>query len=228
MSASLALLGTTPAFPALADEPDELIDCYFGMGCFWHIQHEFVEGEIKLLKRKEGDLTARAGYAGGSKAGSGGCVCYHNLAMKDEYGKLGHCEVVNLKIPKSSFSSFCDIYFSLFDQNGDRPDQRGDRGLEYRSVVGIPGGEKSDLYPLLLAAAEKSPVNVLVGKGNDPDAPRNTYVMDNNKYPFYLGELYHQFHDGFARGEDYPASYNNIKNNLEAAGKLEDTTCPFV
>jgi hypothetical protein len=39
MSASLALLGTTPAFPALADEPDELIDCYFGMGCFWHIQH---------------------------------------------------------------------------------------------------------------------------------------------------------------------------------------------
>jgi hypothetical protein len=112
--------------------------------------------------------------------------------MKDEYGKLGHCEVVNLKIPKSSFSSFCDIYFSLFDQNGDRPDQRGDRGLEYRSVVGIPGGEKSDLYPLLLAAADKSPVNVLVGKGNDPDAPRNTYVMDNKKFPFYLGELYHQ------------------------------------
>jgi hypothetical protein len=40
--------------------------------------------------------------------------------------------------------------------------------------------------------------------------------------------LHHQFHDGFARGEDYPASYNNIKNNLEAAGKLDDTSCPFV
>jgi len=109
--------------------------------------------------------------------------------MKDEYGKLGHCEVVSLKIPKSSFSSFCELYFSLFDSNGDRPDQRGDRGGEYRSVVGIPGGSNSDLYPALLAAAEKSLVNVIIGKGNDNDSPRNTYVMDNKKYPFYLGEV---------------------------------------
>jgi hypothetical protein len=39
ITASLAILGTSPSYPALADDPDEIIDCYFGMGCFWHIQH---------------------------------------------------------------------------------------------------------------------------------------------------------------------------------------------
>ena len=133
-----------------------------------------------------------------------------------------------MKIPKSSFRDFCNVYFSLFDKNGDRPDQRGDRGPEYRSVVGIPGGVKSDLYPVLQAASAASPVNVIVGKGDDPDSPRETYVMDSAKFPFYLGEFYHQFHDGFMRGEDYPASYNNIKNNLASAGKLDDTYCPSI
>lgn len=31
------------ASPAVAD--DELVDVYFGVGCFWHIQHEAVEAE---------------------------------------------------------------------------------------------------------------------------------------------------------------------------------------
>jgi hypothetical protein len=28
--------------------------------------------------------------------------------------------------------------------------------------------------------------------------------MDSNKFPFYQGEVYHQYHDGFFPGEDYP------------------------
>ena len=68
--------------PSHASEPS--IPVYFGAGCFWHVQHEFVVGEIQLLKRTELQLTSRAGYAGGTKVGKDGRVCYHNLGMKDE------------------------------------------------------------------------------------------------------------------------------------------------
>ena len=50
--------------------------------------------------------------------------------------------------------------------------------------------------------------------------------MDTEKHPFYLGEVYHQFHDGFAWGEDYPASYNSLAGKLVKAGVLEDKGCP--
>ena len=77
------------AFPFLLSSPslaaaEPLIPVYFGAGCFWHVQHEFVLGEIQLLKRTELQLTSRAGYAGGTKVGKDGRVCYHNLGMKDE------------------------------------------------------------------------------------------------------------------------------------------------
>jgi len=212
---------------------DDAIDVYFGMGCFWHIQHEFVTAEISILKRKELELTARAGYAGGKKLGKAGRVCYHNLQGSDDYGKYGHCEVVGLSIPRWSYEQFCRVYFSLFDSKGNRPDQFGDRGGEYRNVMGIPNKD-----PELVAIAEKvsaefkSVVGVLKdeGKGGDEDRRGETYVMDSNAsaFPFHLGEFYHQFHDGFAPGENYPASYNNIKNNLEQSGLLADTGCPFV
>lgn len=43
-----------------------LIDVYFGVGCFWHVQHEFVEAEARLLGRKGSEFTSRTGYAGKS------------------------------------------------------------------------------------------------------------------------------------------------------------------
>ena len=46
--------------------------------------------------------------------------------------------------------------------------------------------------------------------------------MDSNKFPSFRAETYHQFHDGFARGENYPDAYNT----LGAALKLKDTACP--
>ena len=51
--------------PSLAASEVELIDVYFGCGCFWHVQHEFVVAEQKILGRSDDELTARAGYAGG-------------------------------------------------------------------------------------------------------------------------------------------------------------------
>merc|ERR1712087_927180 len=86
---------------AIAAESSALTDVYFGVGCFWHIQHEFVEAERKLLSRADKELTSRTGYAGGTK-NIEGKVCYHNFQSLADYGKLGHGEVVGMTIPENS------------------------------------------------------------------------------------------------------------------------------
>eukprot|EP00588_Corethron_pennatum_P013537 CAMPEP_0194279258 /NCGR_PEP_ID=MMETSP0169-20130528/13828_1 /TAXON_ID=218684 /ORGANISM="Corethron pennatum, Strain L29A3" /LENGTH=302 /DNA_ID=CAMNT_0039023659 /DNA_START=101 /DNA_END=1009 /DNA_ORIENTATION=+ len=213
--------------PSFADSA-ELIDVYFGCGCFWHVQHEFVEAEKKILGRPGGDLTARAGYAGGIAGADAGRVCYHNGRNIADYGKLGHGEVVGLKIPPSAFPGFAEEYFKLFDKNGLRPDQAGDRGLEYRNLVGFPGGAKSEYSQMLIDASKRTgdKVSFSKGKGDDPDARSMVFVMDSNEFPFFVGEQYHQFHDGFAMGENYPSEYNNLAGELAKSGKLQESKCP--
>ena len=44
---------------------NKAIDCYFGCGCFWHVQHELVNAERYVLQRSDDKLSALAGYAGG-------------------------------------------------------------------------------------------------------------------------------------------------------------------
>ena len=118
-----------------AEASDELVDVYFGCGCFWHVQHEFVEAERKILGRKDKELTSRAGYAGGNN----GKVqpCYHNLQGKNDYGKLGHAEVVGMKIPPS-YEDFESI-LSCSGLTAGRPVRRP--GPEYRNLIGCRQGE---------------------------------------------------------------------------------------
>jgi len=130
----------------------ESLPVYFGNGCFWHTQHEFVEAERRILGRSDDELTALAGYAGGRRVGQDGMVCYHNSKNVAEYGTLGHAEVVGLEVPLGAVGRFAKVYFGLFDSNGDRPD-KADRGDEYRALVGIPGGMASPLFPEVAAAA---------------------------------------------------------------------------
>jgi hypothetical protein len=92
-------------------------DVYFGVGCFWHIQHEFVVAERELLRRSDAELTSLTGYAGGNAVGSDGRVCYHNLRSVADYGKLGHGEVVSMRLPKDRIVEFSAVYFSLFNPN---------------------------------------------------------------------------------------------------------------
>jgi peptide methionine sulfoxide reductase MsrA len=226
MLAGAAALPLAQAVQAEAEE--EEIDVYFGCGCFWHVQHEFVEAERKILGRSDTQLTARAGYAGGNAGADNGKVCYHNAQRVADYGSLGHAEVVRLRIPPSKFGAFAEEYFKLFDAKGMRPDQFGDRGLEYRNLVGFPGGSKSPLANTLVEASKKQgdKLDFAVGKGDDPDKPQISFVMDSEKYPFYLGEAYHQFHDGFAFGEDYPREYNGITGKLIKQKALADAGCP--
>eukprot|EP00956_Cyclotella_meneghiniana_P031914 scaffold85521_cov72-Cyclotella_meneghiniana.AAC.8 len=225
-SAVAASLLVSTGGPSSAAADDELIDVYFGCGCFWHVQHEFVEAERTILSRTDDTLTSRAGYAGGKAGALDGKVCYHNAANIADYGKLGHAEVVGMKIPSSKFKEFAIEYCKLFDKDGLRPDQYGDRGSEYRNLVGFPGGKNSEFAKLLVDASVASgdKLDFAVGKGDDKDVPKVSFIMDSKEFPFYVAEQYHQFHDGFKFGEDYPKSYNSLASKY---GKREDFgTCP--
>lgn len=77
-AAAIAVFSSAAASPNLALAApnnnevvnDELIDVYFGCGCFWHVQHEFVVAERNILGRSDDQLTSRAGYAGGKGGAS--------------------------------------------------------------------------------------------------------------------------------------------------------------
>jgi hypothetical protein len=66
-----------------------------------------------------------------------------------------------------------------------------DKGGEYRSLLGLPGGTSHPQYQLVQAAAEARGMILKEGKGNDPDTlgKRIVYVMDSNKFPFYQAEV---------------------------------------
>jgi peptide methionine sulfoxide reductase MsrA len=169
-----------------------------------------------------------------------------------DYGKLGHGEVVGMKIPEASIGDFAKEYFSLFSPTNDRVDP-GDVGPEYRyvsslsapsmirngvsffhvptlsrrSLLGLPGGVRHPSYPLLEEAAASRGLKLVEGKGNDPDTLRKkiVYVMDSNRFPFYQAEAYHQFHNDF-QSPPYGKQYNSLAKLAFADGRIKETGCP--
>mmetsp|Transcript_20986 Transcript_20986/g.32016 ORF Transcript_20986/g.32016 Transcript_20986/m.32016 type:complete len:267 (+) Transcript_20986:71-871(+) len=221
-----AIAGNTAAMAV--DESaasSKLTDVYFGVGCFWHIQHEFVVAEQRLLGRNGKELTSRTGYAGGTKT-ENGKVCYHNFSFQADYGKLGHGEVVGMTIPEASIGDFAKEYFDLFTSKGERVDPM-DKGGEYRSLLGLPGGTSHPMYPQVEAAAAAKGMTLALGKGNDPDTlgKKLVYVMDSNKFPFYQAEVYHQFHNDF-QSPAYGKAYNDLVKDAFDDGRVKDTGCP--
>lgn len=196
--------------------------------CFWHIQHEFIEqGEKAILGRKNNQLTSVAGYAGGTSTDKEGRVCYHNLQGIADYGKLGHGEVVGMTIPESKIPDFATLYFSLYSpKTKDRVDPQ-DRGAEYRSLLGLPGGMSHPMYKGVESAATNAGFQLVLGKGNDPDTlgKQIVYVYDTKKFPFYPGEVYHQYHNDF-QSAAYGKAYNNLANVALDDGRIKGTGCP--
>jgi peptide methionine sulfoxide reductase MsrA len=201
---------------------------YFGAGCFWHVQHEFVGEEVAALKRGPDQITAISGYGGGLRTGDGGKVCYHNPRSIGDYGRLGHAEAVQVEIPQSALPRFSKKYFDLFGTRGMRHDPQ-DRGGEYRSVLGLPGGVDSPLFETVKQAALDSPggMKLYLGRGDEPDTigDKAVLVYDSNKFPFYPGEVYHQFHNDFM-GPAYGRVYNELQTKKIEAGVLKSTGCP--
>lgn len=61
------------------------------------------------------------------------------------------------------------------------------------------------------------------GNGDEPDTllKRTVYVMDSDKFPFYIAEPYHQFHNDF-QSPAYGKAYNDLRKQLQ----VPDTGCP--
>lgn len=60
-AAALPLSLSAIAHPSMAAEQASTGDqrVYWGVGCFWHTQHEFVQAEKNLLGRTDKELTVR-------------------------------------------------------------------------------------------------------------------------------------------------------------------------
>jgi len=228
LTAPAPAVAASSLLAAQAVNPSSNVKVYWGVGCFWHVQHEFVETERRVLGRRDDAISSLTGYAGGKTTGNGGVVCYHNVLNKGDYGKNGYGEVVGMEIPFAKIGDFAKEYFSLFDRAGDRPD-KGDRGPEYRSLLGLPGGVSSPLFSAIKAEADARGIKLVEGKGNDADTMGKdglVWVMDSNAFPFKQAELYHQFHDGFMPGEQYPERYNSLAALAFKDGRARTTGCP--
>jgi len=219
------LIAVATGRPALAEGGQ--VQLYVGQGCFWHLQHELVTQEAQALGRKGGEITAQTGYAGGTQVGDGGRVCYHNLAMAPDYGQMGHTEVVNVSVPEEKFGAFAKKYF---DDAAGYPQGRKDpqdRGTEYRSAIGIPGGVDGPYFEQV-KAANAGRMELVKGEGNDADTVRTkkVWVYDSKKFPFYQGEVYHQFHDDMM--ESYSKNYKSLKDTVLSSGSLKKVGCPEI
>ncbi|OLP82552.1 T-complex protein 1 subunit gamma [Symbiodinium microadriaticum] len=183
----------------------KMVQVYFGCGCFWHMQHEFVSEEMTKLCRKDGNLTSRVAYAGGTKVGEGGLVCYHNSEGKADYGQLGHAEVVVMTVPEADFESFAGRFFEACPAGARRDVQ--DMGGEYRSVIGLPGGMTSPLLSQVRAKAGKT--KLVAGRGDDGDTlgTGTVLVYDTAQFPAHVAEKYHQFHDDMLDKSNGMAAY---------------------
>ena len=98
---------------------------------------------------------------------------------------------------------------------------------EYRSLIGLPGGDTNPMYPEVEKAAIAKGMTLENGKGNDPDTlgRKLVYVYDTKSFPFYQGEVYHQFHNDF-QSPAYGKEYNDLINVALDNGRVEVTGCP--
>ena len=227
---SLAL-NTSPV--AAADLPETV---YFGNGCFWGRQKEFVDTERTELGRAT--PSAVVGYAGGKAVGPDGKVCYYYDNPMNLYERLGHAEVVKVDLAaddKKAFKTFADKYFALFKKTSIgmiRLDPQ-DSGPGYRNVIGLPNGMRSEFLPIL-REANVNGMELREGKGNEnkgifgqpteDDRVNVVWIVDSNEMPFYQAEVYHQYHNGI--GAAFPEEYTSkLKNEALKSGLIKPTGC---
>ena len=216
------------------------IDVHLGNGCFWERQWVYYKVETEEngpFQRKDADVTALVGYAGGMVANASGPVCYHTGDARD-YAAHGFAETVKVTLDAASAEKQLaalakDFFGSFTGEAGQRvrPDP-GDRGGAYRSVFGLPGGMASPLYKVFERGnAFRMLLKPGAGKNDgagDP-AENTVYVYDTNERPFYVAEEYHQFHCDFSMssGMPYPESYwNNLFEQMKTSGRVKPTGCP--
>ena len=209
--------GSILNFDMNTESSDKFVNVYLGAGCFWHVQHELIKFEQQNLLRSAESYTSVVGYAGGRDKETQ--PCYHNSWNINDYNSLGHTEVVQLRVPETMVTALATYFFNELLVNGDRVDTQ-DKGPEYRSVIGVPGGIYGR-YGELVQAARHEEVELVEGRGNDPDTLRQgkVFVMDSDAFPFFQAEIYHQFHDDMV--EKYNAAYHELKRMFVRSGRLK-------
>lgn len=222
--AAVAVLAAVVLSPRAAFAESE-VKMYVGQGCFWHVQHEVVKQEASDLGRQPTEITALSGYAGGTEVGGNGEVCYHNMAMAPDYGRMGHTEVVNVSVPEGKVGAFAKAYFDAAAKYPFGRADPQDRGTEYRSAIGIPGGMDGPLFKDV-EAANNGRLQLVRGQGNDADTvgTKKVWIYDSNSFPFHQGEIYHQFHDDML--ERYSQEYHKLKKVLVGQGTVQKVACP--
>jgi peptide methionine sulfoxide reductase MsrA len=120
---------------------------------------------------------------------------------------------------------FSSLFFLLLSPT-DRVDPL-DRGPEYRSLIGLPGGVNHPSYAGIEAAAQAAGFKLKPGKGNDPDTlgQQLVFVYDTAKFPFYQAEVYHQYHNDF-QSPNYGKAYNDLAQIAFEEGRIKTTGCP--
>ena len=60
--AVVPLLLASTSGVAFADEAKDVQKYYWGVGCFWHAQHEFINAEKQVLGRSDDQLTVKVDF----------------------------------------------------------------------------------------------------------------------------------------------------------------------
>mmetsp|Transcript_19264 Transcript_19264/g.58164 ORF Transcript_19264/g.58164 Transcript_19264/m.58164 type:complete len:324 (-) Transcript_19264:298-1269(-) len=235
--AGAAITAAADVASSAAAAPPQTV--YFGNGCFWGRQKDFVDVERESLKRAPEQVSAVVGYAGGRQTGPDGRICYYYGPGNTVYEKLGHAEVTQVELgggdtARTAMQAFADKYFAQFRKTpfGMMRLDPQDAGPGYRNVIGIPGGVNSELFEVL---KERNVNNMDLREGdgnspkdgdvNEPDRFNTVWILDSNKLPFYRAEDYHQFHDGI--GHPFSADYKvEQRAAAEKAGRIGPTGCP--
>merc|ERR1712216_347696 len=195
-----------------SNDDDGMTYVYFGNGCFWGRQHEFVALEKEALHRSDAEVKSLAGYAGGKRGGGGknrDTVCYYYGSSDTVYERLGHAEVVRVAYAdEEEFKKFCEVYFRNFN----------------RRRLGID----NEKLMKQMKSANANDMKLVRGEGNEFDARGKptendqinvVWIVDSEKLPFYPAEMYHQFHDGL--GYKFPESYTvDLKRAAAKSGSI--------
>ena len=234
-----------PPPPAIGSGDGGQISVYFGAGCYWHTQYDMYLAESAAPFSRSGtEITAHVGYAGGWAAGPGGLVCYHGGPPGSLYSDMGHGEATEVLLDdgpstNAQFTALLEKYFEEFQRDSSdraKTDRAGNPGLRldpqdwgpaYRCLIGIPGGIRGALYPLI-QAANRDNIQLVPGRGRGDNSDEGKiYIYDTAEYPFYRGEQYHQFHANSVLGRRVPSSYTGtLKATQAAAGLIDPTGCP--
>eukprot|EP00238_Polyblepharides_amylifera_P002839 CAMPEP_0196584968 /NCGR_PEP_ID=MMETSP1081-20130531/49174_1 /TAXON_ID=36882 /ORGANISM="Pyramimonas amylifera, Strain CCMP720" /LENGTH=243 /DNA_ID=CAMNT_0041906363 /DNA_START=52 /DNA_END=783 /DNA_ORIENTATION=+ len=215
------------------EEPkdDSKVSVYFGSGCFWGRQKDFVDAEQGQLSRHIEEVSALVGYAGG-KPGLAERSCYYGSPAKWVYENQGHAEVTQVDLRglqpeiNAQMALFSTTFFDQFEDTGHgmgRLDPQ-DRGLGYRSLVGLPGGTSGELFSIF-KSKNKHNMRLVSGSGSEEEVFNTVFVMDSLRFPFHQAEMYHQFHSDM--GHNFPLEYtHDLRSTLFENGRVKPTGCP--